>query len=64
MKLCMFFNIDLNANDVSETLSALFKLVKARIRPLLDVDTESSSQIPCIVDVKDLNLGSPAEEVA
>jgi hypothetical protein len=64
MKLCMFFNIDLNANDVSETLSALFKLVKARIRPLLDVDTESNSQIPCIVDVKDLNLGSPAEEVA
>lgn len=43
MKLCMFFNIDLNANDVSETLSALFKLVKARIRPLLDVDTESNS---------------------
>ena len=25
MKLCMLFNIDLNANDLSETLSALFK---------------------------------------
>jgi hypothetical protein len=34
----MFFDIDLNAKDVSETLSALFKQVKLRIKPILDLD--------------------------
>ena len=64
LKLCMLFNIDLNANDLSETLSALFKQVKQRISPLVNLDSETETQVPCIVDVKELNLGSPAEEVA
>jgi len=64
MQLCMFFNIDLNANDLSETLTTLFKRVKSRISPILDLDTETETKVPCIVDVKELKLGSPAEEVA
>jgi len=59
----MFFDLNLNANDLQETLNALFKRVKLRISPILDLDTDKETAIPCKVDIKQLNLGSEAEEV-
>jgi hypothetical protein len=59
----MYFDIDLNANDISSTLQDLFRRVKLRIRPLIDLDAEEI-KLPCRLDLKELNLGSAAEEVA
>lgn len=39
----MFFDLDLNASDISETLSALFKRVKLRIKSVIDLDTEKET---------------------
>jgi hypothetical protein len=63
MKLCMLFDLELNATDLSETLNAVFKRVKLRFKSLLDLDTEES-KIPCKVDINELHLGAAAEEVA
>jgi hypothetical protein len=59
----MYFDIDLNANDISSTLQDLFRRVKLRIRPIIDLDAEEI-KLPCRLDLKELNLGSAAEEVA
>ena len=63
MKLCMLFDLELNAADLSETLNAVFKRVKLRLKTLLDLDKEES-KVPCNVDINQLKLGAAAEEVA
>lgn len=62
----MFFNITPNTSDLAETLSFVFKRVKLRVQSLinLDDDEESETKIPVTLDIKELQLGSPAEEVA
>jgi hypothetical protein len=59
----MFFDIDLNANDLQASLTAIFRKVKQRIQPIIDLNTDEQTQIPCKVNVNQLKLGSPAEEV-
>ena len=63
MKLCMLFDLELYAADLSETLNAVFKRVKLRLKTLLDLDKEES-KVPCNVDINQLKLGAAAEEVA
>lgn len=60
----MFFDLDLNVSDLQESLKQVFKRVKLRIKPLIDLDSIQDHKLPIKVDVKDLNLGSAAEEVA
>lgn len=59
----MLFDLELNAADLSETLNAVFKRVKLRLKTLLDLDKEES-KVPCNVDINQLKLGAAAEEVA
>ncbi len=63
LNLCMYFDIDLNSNDIASTLQDLFKRVKLRIKHIIDLDAEEP-KLPCRVDTKELNLGTAAEEVA
>ena len=35
----MFFDLDLNVSDLQESLKQVFKRVKLRIKPLLDLDS-------------------------
>ena len=60
----MFFDLDLNVSDLQESLKQVFKRVKLRIKSLIDLDSIQEHKLPTRVDVKDLNLGSAAEEVA
>ena len=61
----MFFNISLNTSDLAETLAVIFKRVKMRVSQLVNLDDEEDQgSIPLVLDVKELKLGSPAEEVA
>jgi hypothetical protein len=61
----MFFNISLNTSDLAETLSVIFKHVKMRVSQLINLDDEEDQgSIPLVLDVQELKLGSPAEEVA
>lgn len=60
----MFFDLDLNVSDLQESLKQVFKRVKLRIKSLIDLDSIQDYKLPTRVDVKDLNLGSAAEEVA
>jgi hypothetical protein len=46
----MLFDLELNAADLSETLNAVFKRVKLRLKTLLDLDKEES-KVPCNVDI-------------
>ena len=62
MKLCMLFDLELNAADLSETLNAVFKRVKLRLKTLDLVQEES--KLPCNVAINQLKLGAAAEEVA
>jgi hypothetical protein len=64
LNLCMFFDLDLNVSDLQESLKQVFKRVKLRIKPLIDLDSVQDHKLPVKVDVKDLKLGSAAEEVA
>ena len=61
----MFFNISLNTSDLAETLAVIFQRVKMRVSQLVNLDDEEDQgSIPLVLDVKELKLGSPAEEVA
>ena len=65
MTMCMFFDIDLDVNDQQTTLTSVFRKLKQRIKPILDLNTDDThTPIPCVVSLDELKLGSPAEEVA
>ena len=42
----------------------MFRKLKQRIKPILDINTDEHTPIPCVVSLDELKLGSPAEEVA
>jgi len=45
-------------------LKQVFKRVKLRIKSVLDLDSAQDHKVPTNIDIKELKLGSAAEEVA
>ena len=61
-ELCQIFNIQINPQDIAETLGSVFKRVKSRISDLINLDDDSP--VLNFLKLDKLNLSSPVQEVA
>jgi hypothetical protein len=60
--LCQLLNITLNPEDPNESLRAIFKRVKAKLRSLIDFDGDLP--IRETLDIEELKLESPYKEIS
>ena len=59
--LCLLLNIYFNPEDPNESLKAIFKRVKNKLKPLIDFDGDMP--IRENLDVEELKLESPYQEI-
>ena len=59
--LCQLFNITFNSEDPNESLRAIFKRVKSKLKPLIDFDGDLP--LRQALDVQELKLQSPYQEI-
>lgn len=60
--LCQLINIQFNSEDPNESLKAIFKRVKTKLKALIDFDGELPIREK--LDIGDLNLESPYTEIS
>jgi hypothetical protein len=61
--LCILFDTELNATDVSETIKFMFGKIKSRISDVIDLNNVQKP-VPEKLNADDLNMNAPEEEVA
>jgi hypothetical protein len=61
--LCILFDTELNATDMSETIKFMFDKIKTRISDVIDLNNPQKA-VPEKLDASDLNMNAPEEEVA
>lgn len=60
--MCSLLNITFNPEDPNESLKAIFKRVKTKLKPLLDFDGELPIKQKLDLDI--LKLESPYKEIS
>ena len=60
--LCQILGVTLNAEDPNETLKAIFKRVRAKLRSIIDFDGDLP--IRETLDIEELKLESPYKEIS
>jgi len=60
--ICTLLNINLNPEDPNESIKAIFKRAKARLRSLIDFDGDLPLREA--LDIDELKLESPYKEIS
>jgi uncharacterized protein YxjI len=60
--LCMLLDIEYNIEDPNESLKAIFKRIKNKVKPLIDFDGDTPIREK--IDLEELKLESPYKEVS
>jgi hypothetical protein len=61
--LCILFDTELNATDMSETIKFMFGKIKSGISEVIDLNNVQKP-VPEKLSADDLNMNAPEEEVA